>query len=82
MIDVSAIDADVTAAGDQAFTFIAMAATAAGHAGGAGTLWLENVGGQTRIFGIVDNHGTIDLAIRVNDGAVLAWDYTSGDFVL
>lgn len=82
IIDLSLIDGDVSVGGDQAFTFLGEVSTSTGLAGGAGTLWVENFGGQTRVYGIVDNDGTIDFALRLNDGTVLAGDYTEADFLL
>ena len=81
-IDLSAIDADTGTAGDQAFLFLGVLTTAQGLAAGPGALWLEDVGGQTRVYGNVDGDGTVDLAIRINDGAVLAADYGAGEFML
>lgn len=82
IIDLSGIDADTSLAGDQAFTFLGAQTTADGLAAGVGALWLESVGGQTRVYGLIDNDAVIDLAIRINDGATLAGDYVAGDFTL
>ncbi|MDW3223921.1 MAG: hypothetical protein R8G34_13720 [Paracoccaceae bacterium] len=82
IIDLSAIDADETVGGLQAFNFLGQATTAQGIAAGAGTLWVEDVGSQTRIFGNVDGNASVDFAIRVNDGAgISAADYAVDDFV-
>ncbi|MDW3222748.1 MAG: Calx-beta domain-containing protein [Paracoccaceae bacterium] len=83
LIDVSTIDADSTLGGDQSFTFLGELTTAQGLAAGAGVLWVENAGNQTRIYGSVDNDGTIDFALRVNDGAGIdADDWVADDFLL
>lgn len=83
VIDLSGIDADTTLAGNQAFTFLGVLTSASGIGFGAGGLWLEDVGLQTRLFGNVNGDGAIELAIRINDGAEIdASGYTAGDFIL
>ena len=62
VIDLAAIDADTTALGDQAFSFIGGAAF--GHH--AGELRLTAVaGGQFQLAGDIDGDGVADLAIRL-----------------
>ncbi|WP_282059166.1 calcium-binding protein [Roseobacter litoralis] len=83
IIDVSAIDADTTVGGNQAFTFLGLQTTASALSFGAGALWVENAGGPTLLFGNIDNDATIEFAVQINDGAgVSAADYTFGDFIV
>ncbi len=83
VIDVSTIDANTTLGGNQAFTFLGAVTNATGLGFGAGALWVQEFGGQTRLYGNVNNDGAIDLEVRINDGpGVLATDYTAGDFIL
>ena len=83
VIDVSQIDANTGLGGDQAFTFLGVSTAAASFAFGAGALWLENAGNQTRLYGLVDADATIDFSVRINDGATIAAaDYLAGDFIL
>lgn len=82
-IDVSGIDADTTVAGNQAFTFLGNVTSAVGIGFGPGSLWVENSGGQTRLYGNTDFDGVIEFAVRINDGAgTVAADYSVGDFIL
>ncbi|MFN3387838.1 MAG: ELWxxDGT repeat protein [Allosphingosinicella sp.] len=76
-IDLSAIDANAGAGGDQAFTFIGSAA----FAGTAGQLRAVNSGGTAwRVEGDIDGNGLADFAILVTraDAAAMA----AIDFVL
>ncbi|MEO9649928.1 MAG: calcium-binding protein [Roseobacter sp.] len=83
IIDLSGIDANTLAGGNSAFTFLGLQTSAAGLGFGAGALWVENSGGQTRVFGNIDNDNVIELEIRINDGAgISAADYIAGDFLL
>lgn len=83
VIDLSFIDANIAVAGNQSFSFLGELTTAQGLAAGAGALWVENMAGQTRLYGLVDDDSTIDLAIRINDGAgTTAGDYFAGDFIV
>lgn len=83
VIDLSGIDADATLAGNQAFSFLGAVSSAAGIGFGAGGLWVEDFGGQTRLFGNTDADGVIDFSVRINDGpGTVATDYTAGDFIL
>lgn len=83
IIDLSGIDADETVEGNQGFTFLGAVSTAVGSGSGPGSLWLEDFGTQTRLYGNTDFEGIIELAIRINDGeSVSAFNYTASDFVL
>ncbi|WP_299967904.1 Ig-like domain-containing protein [uncultured Roseobacter sp.] len=82
-IDVSEIDANGLLGGDQAFTFLGAVTNAVGLGFGAGALWVQEFGGQTRLYGTVNDDGLIDFEVRINDGAgTLASDYAADDFVL
>lgn len=72
-LDLSAIDADETLAGDQAFAFIGGGAFTA-----AGQLRFEQRGGKTVVIGEVTGDGIGDLAIRLTGPHAL----TVGQFVL
>jgi Ca2+-binding RTX toxin-like protein len=74
VVDLSAIDANASLAGDQAFTFIGKAAFT-----GLGQLRYEQVGGHTEISGNVAGDLAADFTI-VLDTAVKA--LTAADFVL
>ena len=65
-IDLTGIDADALAAGDQAFTFIGTEAFAGGGAAGAGQLRFEQVDGRTLVSGDVDGDGAADFLIRLD----------------
>lgn len=83
IIDLSTIDADTTVAGDQAFIFLGAVSSAVGTGFGPGSLWVENFGGQTRLFGNTDADSAIEFAVRINDGpGTVASDYTEADFIL
>ncbi|WP_263053737.1 calcium-binding protein [Defluviicoccus vanus] len=71
-IDLSAIDANTTVAGNQAFIF---GGTGAGH------LSLVNAGADTLILADVDGGGA-DLQIIVHDGDILAGNWQAADFIL
>ena len=73
-IDVSAIDANTSASGNQAFSFIG---TAAFH-GISGELRYQISGASTYVYGDVNGDKAIDFAIRINDDIALA----SGDFIV
>ncbi|MEL7163823.1 MAG: M10 family metallopeptidase C-terminal domain-containing protein, partial [Pseudomonadota bacterium] len=81
-IDVSGIDANSQSSGDDAFTFLGATSTAAALSFGAGALWLEDFGSQTRLFALVDNDAVIDFEVRINDMGTLASDYIDSDFLL
>ncbi|MDW3223373.1 MAG: calcium-binding protein [Paracoccaceae bacterium] len=83
VIDVSGIDANSMSGGNQSFTFLGNVSNTVGLNFGAGGLWVQNAGGQTRVFGNTDNDTTIEFAIRINDGSgITASDYLSSDFIL
>jgi Ca2+-binding RTX toxin-like protein len=63
VIDVSAIDADVTAAGDQAFVLVEELS------GEAGELAITRFNNQDWVFGDVDGDGEADLTIRLFEPA-------------
>lgn len=72
-IDLRAIDADIVAAGDQAFVF---------GAKGRGHVWLEERGGATMVCANVDRDAAPEFELAIHDGAVRAWAYTAHDFIL
>lgn len=83
VIDLSTIDANTLVGGNQSFTFLGAVSSVVGLAAGAGSLWVENAGGQTRLYGNTDSDGVIEFAVRINDGAgVTASDYAASDFIL
>jgi Ca2+-binding RTX toxin-like protein len=73
-IVLAGIDADATAAGNQAFAF--------GQGPGPGGLWAVDAGGNTLIRGNLDGDAEAELEILIVDGAVTASAYTADDFVL
>jgi Ca2+-binding RTX toxin-like protein len=78
VIDLSAIDADTTRAGNQAFIF---------GGSGAGHLQVIDWGGDIMVRGFVDGDKFIDMAILIqtsfNVGApIVAADFTASDFLL
>ncbi|MEM6759406.1 MAG: hypothetical protein AAF601_07990, partial [Pseudomonadota bacterium] len=81
-IDLSGIDANILTGIDDGFTFFGVTSKIAAVDFGAGALWVENVGAQTRLFGLIDNDAVIDFEIRINDAGLLADDYRATDFIL
>ena len=73
-IDLSAIDANSGAAGDQAFSFIGAVA----FAHHAGELRADTVAGVTSVYGDVNGDGTADFQIRLSGTIVLV----AADFAL
>jgi len=73
-IDLHGIDADTTAAGDQAFHFIGSAA----FTHHAGELHESVAGGVTTVSGDVNGDGVADFSINLTGSITLA----AGDFVL
>lgn len=71
-IDVSALDADLTRPGNQAFVF--------GHEGPGG-VWVEDAGPSTHVQARQAGGGACLRALVV-DGAVSAAEYVAGDFIL
>ncbi len=74
MLRLSAIDADTSTAGNQAFAFVGSAA----FSGVAGELRYEQVGGNTYLSGDTNGDGLADFVIRLDGLHTLQ----SGDFVL
>jgi hypothetical protein len=74
LIDLSRIDADASAAGNQSFSFIGSAA----FDGKAGELRFDTSMVLTRVLADVDGDAAADLEIRL-DGSV---QLVSADFVL
>lgn len=73
-IDLSAVDADANATGDQAFAFIG----AAGFSRTAGELRIQAEGGDLLVAADIDGDGRADLRILLTGGSVLE----AGDFLL
>ncbi|MBB5221254.1 Ca2+-binding RTX toxin-like protein [Amaricoccus macauensis] len=74
-VDVSAIDADTAAAGQQHFSF--------GTTRGVGDLWAMDVGDVTHIRGNTTGGGGPEFDLAIHDGAgVTASDYAAIDFIL
>jgi Ca2+-binding RTX toxin-like protein len=74
-IDLLVIDADTTAVGNQAFTFVG-----ANPAPAKGQLSFAVVGGQTFVQGNVDNDAALEIQFKVNGPGVPPM--LAGDFVL
>ncbi|MFT3973624.1 MAG: hypothetical protein QM699_09300 [Amaricoccus sp.] len=72
-IDVSAIDADATLAGNQTFV---RGGTGRGH------VWAVNSAGITVIRGNTDGDAAIEFELAIADGAVAAASYAAADFIL
>ncbi|GEC33321.1 protease [Sinorhizobium fredii USDA 205] len=70
-IDLSAIDADTTATGNQAFTFVGTAA----FSGKKGELRYDLASSGTYIYGDVNGDKTADFAIRLDDAVTLQKGY-------
>jgi Ca2+-binding RTX toxin-like protein len=73
-IDLSGIDADAGAEGDQSFTM--------DGGRGAGRLWIEDSFGVTLIHGNIDDDDAPEILIRIADGATSADSYAAADFIL
>ncbi|MDP9421702.1 MAG: cadherin domain-containing protein [Pseudomonadota bacterium] len=73
-ISVTGVDANMNAAGDQAFSFIGNSA----FTGSAGQLRYEQSNGDTFVMGDVNGDGVADFAIQV----VGLINFSSGDFLL
>lgn len=73
LIDLSALDANATVTGDQAFLF-----------GGSGKqhLSLSEVGTDTIVRGNSDNDAAFEFQLVIHDGGVRASAYTAADFIL
>lgn len=72
-IDLAAIDADVTRAGNQAFV---LDGKVRGH------LWLTEEGTASVLYGNTDGDRAPEFELTIHDGAVRAWAYTAHDFIL
>ena len=72
-IDLAAIDANLTAAGNQAFVF---GGTAKGH------LWCVNSGTTTVVYANILNDAAAEVQLGILDGGVLASAYKAADFFL
>lgn len=69
--------------GTGAFRFLGELTWEEGTAAGAGALWVQDFGLQTRVFGLMNDGPTVDLVLYINDGAeVTASDYVASDFIL
>ena len=75
-INLSAIDSNVTIAGNQSFVFNGSSP------GGAGRIWMENVGNETWLRVNTDNDVSAEMTVRILDGGGDARDYWRGDFIL
>lgn len=73
-IDLSRFDADLTATGEQRFTF--------GADRGLGCLWAENVGKDTMIRGNIDGDAEVEFELRIIDRGIRASAYTDEDFLV
>jgi hypothetical protein len=81
-IDLSGIDADMGASGNQEFVFLGAIESSAPNPSAARSLYLREQGGDTFVFGNVDSNAEAELAIQIMDGGVQASDYTAADFIL
>lgn len=72
-IDVSGIDADTRAAGNQSFE---LGGTGRGH------LWLADSGTSTLLRANNDGDAAPDFELVIQDGATLASAYSAADFIL
>lgn len=72
--DLSAIDANTSAANTQHFVF--------GTSHAAGHLWAVDSGSTTLIRGNVDADTAVEFEVAIQDGNVRASAYTSADFLL
>ena len=77
-IDLSAIDANSTTIGNNAFTFIGTGAFAGGGAGGAGQLRYSFAGTNTLVEGDVDGGGAADFQIQLTGNHTM----TAADLML
>lgn len=72
-IDLAAIDADVTAGGNQAFVF--------GETGKGG-VWCSDSGNRTVVLANIDNDAAAEFRLDILDGGVSASAYGAVDFIL
>ncbi|WP_170976421.1 calcium-binding protein [Rhizobium sp. FKL33] len=78
-IDLSAIDADTTKVGNQAFNFFGSLKPIFGS---AGDLWAEVSGAAIKIKGDVNGDGAADFQAVIYDSEIYAKSLTASDFVL
>jgi Ca2+-binding RTX toxin-like protein len=71
-VDLSPIDANSTTAGDDAFTFIGLAA----FSGKAGELRVDGTSGTFIVYGDTDGDGAADFQIVINGPALVSGDFT------
>lgn len=75
VIDLSGIDANAYASGNQAFHW--------STAPTAGSLYLQNdAQGNTQVIGHTNNDGVPDFVLIIQDGALTAGAYSSNEFIL
>jgi serralysin len=74
-IDLAAIDADPSAAGDQAFAWLGVGAA---FTGASGQLAARQLGADLEVLGDVNGDGVADMAILVKNNATL----TASAFIL
>jgi serralysin len=79
-IDVSGIDANATAGGDQAFQWGGFSPGAEKKA--KGWLWVEEGGTDTCVLGNVDDDDEAEFKVAIVDTDVLGSAYTAADFIL
>jgi Ca2+-binding RTX toxin-like protein len=72
-IDLSRIDADASAEGDQAFAF---GGTGRGH------VWVSDAGRDTVVRANTDDDPAFEFVLIIEDGGVRASAYAAADFVL
>lgn len=77
-----AIDADSALGGNQNFVWLGEQALSGGTVFASGSLWVENDGADTMLYGTVNADAIIDFAVRIEDGATDAADYIASDFLL
>ena len=73
VIDLTAVDADITVGGDQTFAFGSL---------NKGGLSIVDLGGNTLVRGNIDGNAGFEFELLIVDGSVSASAYTAADFVL
>lgn len=81
VIDLSGIDANTGVNGNQTFAFLGAIQNPNPPSTAAGSMWLRNEGGDTIVYATVNAGDAPELAIRIDDGATVASDYSSLDFI-
>lgn len=74
LIDLSAIDADTTTEGNQAFTF--------GDKGEKGSVWVVKKWGELQVRANTDDDNDFELLIYIYNNGTSASDFTAADFIL